>query len=229
MLARNLRLLALLAALLGGGALLVGGELRLPGDHSGYAPTQPIAFSHRLHAGEMQIDCRYCHAGAEQSRHAGIPEASVCMNCHATVTARRDVVVAEQSAATRDGREPRTIVAPELRKLYRALGLNDERQRDPALALQPIEWVRIHRLPDFVYFDHRPHVQGGVACESCHGPVQAMDRVRQQHHLSMGWCVECHRSRAPTVLPSATPPTLAPVLPAGHPATVSIDCAACHF
>lgn len=217
MLARNLRLLIVIAALLGGSAMIFAGDFRGAGNHAGFSPEQPIAFSHRLHAGEMQFDCRLCHPGAERSRHAGLPEASLCMNCHASVTARRDLVVAERMAAEKEGREPRTIVAPELAKLYRALGLDDERRRDPALEPRPIEWVRVHHLPDFVWFDHRPHVLGGVACEICHGPVQAMERVRQEASLSMGWCIDCHRSRQVERPPDE------------GPAAVATDCATCHF
>ncbi|MBM4016052.1 MAG: hypothetical protein FJ293_13960 [Planctomycetes bacterium] len=226
MLARNLRLLIVLGTLLCGGAMIRAGDFRTTGDHTGFAPAQPIAFSHRLHAGEMGIDCRYCHVGAEQSRHAGIPEASICMNCHATVAARRDAVVAERMAAEKAGREPRPVVSAEIAKLWRAQGLNERLERDPAITPKPIEWVRVHQLPDFVYFDHRPHVLGGVACESCHGPVQSMDRVRQFASLSMGWCIDCHRTRQ-VALPTAAPPGHG--VPGHAPAAVLTDCATCHF
>lgn len=214
---RDFRFLLACAALLGGAALIFAGDLRLPGNHRGFAPEQPIAFSHRLHSGELQIQCLYCHSGAERSRHAGIPEASLCMNCHLLVTARRDTLAIEEQQAKASNRAPALVVAPELRKLYRALGLDDQRQRDPALPQVPIAWVRVHRLPDFVYFDHRPHVLGGLACEVCHGPVQAMERVRQESDLSMGWCVTCHRAR-----------TVAVPFSTGR-APVSTDCATCHF
>ena len=127
----------------------------------GYAPTQPIDFSHRQHAGEMRIDCKYCHGGVETSRSAGIPAASVCMNCHA--------VAAIDSPGV-------AIV----RALY-------ERNR-------PVRWQRIHRLPDFVYFAHSPHIKAGVDCITCHGDVRQMDVVRQVHPLTMRSCLDCHRN-----------------------------------
>ncbi|MHC4958025.1 MAG: cytochrome c3 family protein [Planctomycetota bacterium] len=172
---------------------------RLPGNHQGYSPEQPIAYSHRLHAGELQIDCLYCHGGAERSRTAGIPAAGVCMNCHKFVTATFAAQRAEGEAAKEEGRDPRPIVAPEIQKIYDALGLDDKRVRDPAKATTPIEWERVHRLPDFVYFDHRSHLTAGVACQECHGPVETMERVRQHATLTMGWCVSCHRQEEATL------------------------------
>ncbi len=217
MLARSLRILALVAVVFGGAAMIFAGDVRGVGDHTGFAPSQPIAFSHRLHAGELQVQCLYCHAGAERSRHAGLPEASLCMNCHQSVTAPRDRVLEEQAAAAAQGREPKLVFSSEIAKVYAALGLDSFGKRDPAQEPRPIEWVRVHHLPDFVYFDHRPHVLRGVACETCHGPVQSMDRVRQEASLSMGWCMECHR---------ASRVTLRPELPAQP---VSTDCTTCHF
>jgi len=173
--------------------------MRVPGNNRGYSPVQPIAYSHRLHAGELGIDCSYCHYAAEQSRHAGIPPAGVCMNCHKSVAAPRADVVAEDELAKAENRKPRQIVSPELQKLYTALGLNDKRERDPALQPTPIEWVRVHKVPDFVTFDHRSHVVSDVACQKCHGPVETMERVRQHSTLLMGWCVNCHRERKATL------------------------------
>ncbi len=167
---------------------------RLPDNQQGYEPVQPIAFSHRLHAGEMMIDCQYCHSNAERSPLAGIPAASVCMNCHRFVSAPLGAVRAEDELAKKEGRTPRHIVAPEIAKLYRAMGLDDEGKPDPARAPLPIAWVKVHNLPDFVYFDHRPHVLAGVDCQRCHGPVERMERVRQVETLGMGWCVNCHRA-----------------------------------
>jgi hypothetical protein len=181
---------------LGLGAVLYNVDIRLPGDNQGYAPVQPIAFSHRVHAGELNIDCQYCHFGARQSRHAGVPPASVCMNCHQTVTASSDTLLKEKVAAQASGRDPKLIVSPELRKLYDALGLDEGLNPSPDGQTTPIEWVRVHNLADFVYFDHRVHVARDVACETCHGPVQGMDRLRQESDLSMGWCIECHRSQS---------------------------------
>jgi hypothetical protein len=231
------------ALLLGGIAVVSSGAVRLPGDHRGFAPAQPIAFSHRLHAGELEIQCLYCHSGAEKSRHAGIPEASVCMNCHRLVTAARDRVVEEENKAKEEKREPRPVLSPEIAKLYRALALDDKAQPDPKQQPTPIEWVRVHRLPDFVYFDHRPHVMHGVACETCHGPVQSMDRVAQIETLNMGWCLQCHRSNSEWAMPapplpvaptSPSPPSQSPsppppLPPPPPPRAVSTDCASCHF
>jgi len=173
--------------------------LRLPGNHEGYSPTQPIAFSHRLHAGEMGIDCAYCHFGAERSRHAGIPPAGVCMNCHRSVSAPRADVLAEAAEAKAENRRPRPVVSPEIRRIYRSLGLDDRRRRDPALEPEPLAWLQVHRVPDFVRFDHRSHVAAGVACQECHGPVETMERMRQHDTLLMGSCVECHRERDATL------------------------------
>lgn len=225
---------------------------RVPGNHQGYEPVQPIAFSHRLHAGELQMACLYCHADAEKGRHAGIAAASVCMNCHRFVTAPlRDVradflEVAEQEkrappafgASTlgllgsppgqgpllaasalfpgrTDKRPPRTLITPELAKLYAALGLDDKLQPDPTRAATPIHWVKVHNLPSFTHFDHRAHVNTGVTCQRCHGPVETMERVRQVEDLSMGWCVQCHRDANQNGV-------------AGQQVRASTDCTACH-
>jgi hypothetical protein len=177
---------------------------RLPGNQQGYEPKQPIAVSHRLHAGELQISCVYCHSGAEKSRHAGIPATSVCMNCHKSVTA--------SFGTLRD--DPKAI-SPELSKLFESYGLDENMKRDSAKA-KAIPWVRVHNLPDFAYFDHRAHVVAGVACQKCHGPVETMERVRQVESLSMGWCVNCHRDA-----------NLHGV--AGKKVNASLDCAACHY
>lgn len=189
---------------------------RLPGDHTDYEPVQPIAYSHRVHAGDLQIPCLYCHFGAEQSRHAGIPPANVCMNCHQFVTAPLGAVRAEDDLAKQENRTPRRIISPEIAKIYAALGLNEELKPDPSRTPVPVTWVKVYNLPDFAYFDHRPHVASGVTCQTCHGAVETMERVRQVQPLSMGWCVNCHRdSNARGV--------------AGHPVNASIDCVTCHF
>ena len=210
------------ALVLGGAAILAEANLRVPGDQQGYEPVQPIAYSHRLHAGELGLDCLYCHFAAETGRHAGVPPATVCMNCHRQVTTGLDALLAERRVAKEEGREPRRVVSEKLRPLYDALALDDAGDRDPARTPRPIPWVRVHRLPDHVAFSHAVHVQRGVACQSCHGPVQSMERVSQFASLSMGWCVECHRANARTG-GVAVPPVAA--APADH---VSIDCAVCH-
>ena len=207
----------------------------LPGNQRGYEPAQPIAFSHRLHAGEMQVACLYCHSGAERSRHAGIPAASVCMNCHRFVTAPLAAVRAEDEAARKAGRSPRRVVSPEIQKVYDALALGPDMQRDGSRQSRPIAWVKVHNLPDFVYFDHRPHVNAGVACQTCHGPVETMERVRQVQDLSMGWCVNCHRGVDRAGLDgkgnftSAAAPAAQGPAPVTHQVYASTDCATCHY
>jgi hypothetical protein len=138
------------------------------------------------------------------------------MNCHQYVSAPMGVIRAEESAAKEEGREPQPVVSQEIRKLYDALGLDEQLRPDPSRARQPIEWIRVHDLPDFVAFDHRPHVVAGVACQRCHGPIESMDRVRQSASLTMGWCVECHRESGGTRL-------------AGRPVDPSLDCVTCHY
>jgi|SRR5215813_6615140 len=207
----------------------------LPGNQRGYEPAQPIAFSHRLHTGELQIQCLYCHSGAEKSRHAGIPPANVCMNCHRFVFATLGAVRAEDELSKQENRDPRRVVSPEIRKIYSALALDERMQRDPAKDSKPIAWVKVHSLPDFVYFDHRPHVNAGVACQKCHGPVETMERVRQVEDLSMGWCVNCHRGVDRSGLDangnftSAPAPAAQGSTPVTHRVYASIDCSTCHY
>ncbi len=195
---------------------LFAGSLHLPGNHQGYEPVQPIHYSHRLHAGEMEISCLYCHFGAEKSRHAGIPPANVCMNCHKFVAAGLGAIRAEEEAAEQENRPPRQIVSPEIQKLYNAVGFAASGQDGPLPEAEPIVWTKVNNVPDFVYFDHRPHVNSGVACQRCHGPVETMERVRQVESFSMGWCVNCHREVNETGV-------------AGKPVRASIDCSGCHY
>ncbi|MBP9186822.1 MAG: c-type cytochrome [Bacteroidia bacterium] len=145
-----------------------------------YAPTQPINYSHELHAGKYKINCLYCHTGADKGKQATIPSASTCMNCHMHVTA----------SAKYDGQ-----VSPEIAKIYDAVGWdNSKKAYDPNKKQQPIKWVRIHNLPDLAYFNHAQHVKAGqVECQSCHGAVETMKVVYQQSSLQMGWCINCHR------------------------------------
>jgi len=178
---------------------------RGPGNNQGYAPVQPIAFSHKLHSGEMQISCVYCHLGVETSRYAGIPSLSTCMNCHRKVTA--------SFAAQQQANPPES---PELRKLYDAMALDKALMPIAGRAPKPIAWQRVHQLPDFVYFDHRAHITAAVTCQTCHGPVESMDRVQQFETLSMGWCVNCHRDVNRTGV-------------AGKPVHASVDCITCHY
>src|SRR5215468_10359942 len=116
----------------------------LPGNQRGYEPAQPIAFSHRLHAGELQVQCLYCHSGAERSRHAGIPATNVCMNCHRFVSAPLGAIRAEDAAAKKEGRETRRVVSPEIQKIYDALAINDQMKSDPNQEPRPIQWVKVH-------------------------------------------------------------------------------------
>lgn len=190
--------------------------LRLPGDHSGYRPLQPIAYSHRVHAGDLAIPCLYCHSAAERSRSAGIPSANVCMNCHKFVTATLGAVREEERLAEEEGRAVIPVVSDELQKLYDALGLDEKLNPDPTRTPQPIEWMRVHKLPDFVAFDHRPHIAKDIACQNCHGPIERMDRVRQFATLGMGWCVSCHR-------------TTGVQAPEGHAVSSPLDCTTCHY
>lgn len=212
------------AALFGLVAVAGTSDMRPVGFNTGYAPQQPIDYSHRLHAGELGIDCLYCHYGARTSKHAGIPPTSVCMNCHATVSAAFDAVLEERALAQAEEREPARIVSPEIAKIYTAMGLDEDLEPNE-VGPQPIPWVRVHNLQDFVAFDHSVHVARGLACAECHGPVQSMERVRQESDLSMGWCVNCHRDYGvdPAMGKSKTDARLDP---GQH---VSTDCAACHY
>jgi mono/diheme cytochrome c family protein len=149
------------------------------GVHQGYQPVQPIKFSHQLHAGVNQIDCQYCHGGAYKSKNASIPSANVCMNCHQGVTG------SEQYGGQ---------TSPEIAKIYKALDYNPE-TGEYGNNPRPIEWVRIHNLPDFAYFNHSQHVVvAGVECETCHGPINTMEEVYQYSPLTMKWCVDCHQN-----------------------------------
>ncbi len=145
------------------------------GIYQGYEPAQPIKFSHKIHAGENQISCVYCHAGAEKGKTAGVPSPNVCMNCHKGI----------QSGA-QTGTE-------EIAKIYKALDYDPNTQKygpNP----KPIEWIRVHNLPDLAYFNHAQHVTvGKVECQKCHGPVQEMEVLKQHEMLTMGWCINCHR------------------------------------
>jgi hypothetical protein len=144
----------------------------------GYKPKQPIAYSHALHAGDLKMDCRYCHAYVERGPHAGVPPTQVCMNCHRQV--KKD--------------------SPQLQVLRDswADGKGDK----------SVPWVRIHKVPDFAYFDHSAHMGVGtgdnraaIGCESCHGRIDTMVEVRQTYPLSMAWCIDCHSNPAPNLRP----------------------------
>lgn len=127
----------------------------------GYRPEQPVPFSHKLHAGELNISCQYCHAGVENSAHSPVPTTQTCMNCH-------------------------TAVLPESPKLQLV--------RDSYEKGTPIEWIRIHKVPDYAHFNHSRHIRAQIDCKSCHGPIEEMGVVSQVKPLAMGWCLDCHRN-----------------------------------
>jgi len=148
------------------------------GVHTGYQPVQPIKFSHQLHAGVNKIDCQYCHSGAFTSKNASIPSLNVCMNCHNYVTASEKY----------DGK-----TSPEIMKIYNALDYNED-TKVYGNNTKPVEWIRIHNLPDLAYFNHSQHVSvAGIECQNCHGPIQTMEEVYQYSPLTMKWCINCHK------------------------------------
>lgn len=144
---------------------------------TGYQPTQPIKFSHELHAGQNEIDCNYCHSGARKSKHSNIPSADVCMNCHMYI------------------QEGPKYGTEEIGKIYAAIGFDPETSSYiEGYEEKPIKWVRIHKLPDLAYFNHSQHVTAGnIECQTCHGPIEEMVEVYQYSPLTMEWCINCHR------------------------------------
>ena len=184
-----------------------------------YAPTQPIKFSHKLHAGQNGISCVYCHSGAEKSRHANIPSANVCMNCHKFV------------------QQGPVYGTTEIAKIYAALDYDPNTQKygpNP----KPVQWIRVHNLPDLAYFNHSQHVTvGKVECQTCHGPVQEMDVVKQFSPLTMGWCIQCHRDTEVNMAGNAYYTELHDKLKTkyGADAKLTVDkiggleCARCHY
>jgi cytochrome c2 len=153
------------------------------GVDQGYKPVQPIHYSHRIHAGENQIDCKYCHSSARVSKHSGIPSLNVCMNCHKNIS--------EVAESTGNDEYSKEFYDNEIQKLYKAVGWDGKKYTGET---EPVKWVRIHNLPDFAYFNHSQHVTvAGVACQKCHGPVEEMEILEQHAPLTMGWCINCHR------------------------------------
>jgi hypothetical protein len=172
----------------------------------GYQPVQPVEYSHRLHVGELGLDCRYCHASVEISAVANVPPTQTCMNCHHVVM--RD---SEQLAPIRES------IASD----------------------RPVRWIRVHKLPEYAYFDHRAHVTAGVGCVTCHGRVDEMDKITLVTPLSMSWCLDCHRNPDPHRRPVSevtnmkwTPPrdavVLAALLEGERPVNPPTDCSGCH-
>ena len=156
------------------------------GIDQGYMPVQPIHYSHKIHSGDNQIDCQYCHSSARKSKHSGIPSLNVCMNCHENIAEYNGEEDLEKGY-TKD------FYTNEIKKLYKAVGW-DEQSRTYTGETEPVKWVRIHNLPDFVYFNHSQHVNvAGIDCKECHGPIEEMEIVYQHSSLTMGWCINCHR------------------------------------
>ncbi len=172
----------------------------------GYRPAQPVWYSHKLHAGDLGIDCRYCHSSIEHSAKANIPATSTCMNCH-------------------------KLVLPESEKLLMV--------RESYASGVPIPWVKVHKLPDYAYFNHSAHLNAGVSCISCHGNVAEMEIVQQKEPLSMSWCLDCHRNPAPSLRPVNEVTNMHWVAPADQPSFAArvisekkiqppTDCSGCH-
>ncbi|MCI2228715.1 c-type cytochrome [Polaribacter sp. MSW13] len=172
------------------GAYVVFGTLFKVGVDQDYMPLQEIAFSHKIHAGDNKIDCQYCHSSAKHSKTSGIPTANVCMNCHKNISE-----VAEDTKVEWDGMTyGKAELDKEIAKIYDAVGW-DADNLEYTGNTKPIKWVRVHNLPDFVYFNHSQHVTvAGVACQKCHGPVEEMDEMYQYSPLTMGWCIDCHKA-----------------------------------
>ncbi len=176
--------------LLLGGAYFAYGWMMQVGVDQGYQPIQPIHYSHRIHAGDNQIECKYCHSSARTSKTSGIPSLNVCMNCHKSISEVADET-SEFSSVTED--YSKEFYDKEIQKLYKATGWDPATQSYTG-ETQAVEWVRIHNLPDFAYFNHSQHVSvAGVQCQTCHGPVEEMEIMYQNAPLTMGWCINCHR------------------------------------
>ncbi len=175
------------------------------GIQRGYQPKQPIAFSHKIHAGTYEINCKYCHTGVMKNKSANIPSPNICMNCHSQI-----------KVGTNTGET-------EIAKIYAAIENN-----------KPIEWVRIHNLPDLAYFNHAQHVNvGGIECQTCHGPIQEMDVVKQYSLLTMGWCIDCHRKTDINSKGNAYYDKLLELHNSKKPMKVEdnggLECAKCHY
>ena len=169
-----------------GGYYVVQGAIGL-GRTQDYQPEQPIFYSHKVHAGTNQISCLYCHGGSWESKQASVPSLNVCMNCHAAINTYGGEKLFHEDGKEVDG-------TAEIQKLYSYAGFDPKagKYTEPG---KPVEWVKIHNLPDHVFFSHAQHIRAGkVQCQTCHGPIQEMNEVKQFAPLSMGWCVNCHRT-----------------------------------
>ncbi|WP_292010403.1 c-type cytochrome [Chryseobacterium sp.] len=173
------------------------------GVYKGYKPEQPIHFSHKIHAGENKIDCQLCHSSAKYGKVSEIPSMNVCMNCHRSIS--------EYTGKYMEPGKDKAFYDGEIQKIYAATGWDSEKQQYTGKT-QPVEWTRIHNMPDFVYFNHSQHVVAGeqaiissfnkknpndkidVVCKACHGKVDTMNVVQMANDFTMGWCIECHRT-----------------------------------
>src|SRR5690606_5207185 len=175
-------LVAAIVLLLTSGYFVFGYLMQI-GVDQGYEPVQPIHFSHRIHAGDNGIDCKFCHSSARVSKTSGIPSLNVCMNCHKSIS--------EVAATTATEDYSKEFYDGEIQKLYNAVGWDGQSFSGTQ---QPVKWVRIHNLPDFAYFNHSQHVTvGGIECQTCHGPVETMEVMSQFSPLTMGWCINCYK------------------------------------
>ncbi|MDG1870558.1 c-type cytochrome [Flavobacterium frigidarium] len=166
-------------------AYFVYGFLMQVGVDQNYEPIQPIHYSHKIHAGDNEINCKYCHSAARVSKNAGIPSLNVCMNCHKNIS--------EVAETTATPEYSKAFYDEQIQKLYTAVGW-DKATQSYTGKTQPVKWVRIHNLPDFVYFNHSQHVTvAGIECQTCHGPVETYEIQKQFAPLTMGWCINCHR------------------------------------
>ena len=174
------------------GAYFAYGWMMQVGVDQGYAPVQPIHYSHKVHAGDNKIECKYCHSSARVSKTSGIPSLNVCMNCHKSISEYTGNPEGPSQEDLENG-YTNEFYTGEIKKLYKAVGWDEENQKYTGES-KPIEWVRIHNLPDFAYFNHSQHVSvAGVECQTCHGPVEEMETMEQFAPLTMGWCINCHR------------------------------------
>jgi len=173
-------------------AFFVYGYFMQVGVDQGYTPIQPIHYSHKIHAGDNKIECKYCHSSARVSKHSGIPSLNVCMNCHKSIYEYKGN---EEGPSQEDLANGYTneFYTKEIKKLYKYVGWDENEQKYTGES-KPVEWIRIHNLPDFAYFNHSQHVSvAGVECQTCHGPVEEMEIMTQHAPLTMGWCINCHR------------------------------------
>lgn len=172
-------------------AYVLFGNLFKVGVDQGYQPVQPILFSHKIHAGDNKIECQYCHSAAKHSKHSGIPSLNVCMNCHKNISEVAD----DTKVVLEDGGRivGKAELDKEIAKIYDHVGWDADKLEYTG-EQKPINWVRIHNLPDFAYFNHSQHVTvAGVKCQKCHGPVEGMEELYQHAPLTMGWCIDCHK------------------------------------